>query len=200
MLTVQVVARTKGAVLHLGGITKAIKDLRPFFLGTLEPHITGLITQQFVTRGKVFGPGPWRRLSQMTIEARSRRGAILRDRFGRYKKNSGKRISKRGRAKAGVYAQLEDSRRLWAAYVKPQGPESQRIVTAHEYHRIVTVPYARYHQSGYPSVVYGRRTGRNVPARIVFPRSARDVPAPVVRAWEGLFVQYLDKQIKKAGK
>ena len=177
------------AIVQLGDADKILrayaaraKDLQPFFLGVLDPHVSKLIEEQFATRGKVFGTKPWAALSPATIAMRSR------SKSGAATSGS---LTKRGRARAGVDTPLQDTRRLWSAYVKSQGPEAIRRVTPSTYERGVTVPYAQFHQLPYPSVVYGRRTGRNVPARPVLPRNAKDIPAAVAKQWSELLEAYL---------
>lgn len=156
------------------------RNLIPWFRGYLRPDLTALIIRQFQTWGEVFGK-PWKALSPTTVAMRSRMV-------------NGQLKPKAGRARAGVYAPLRDTLKLYAAYTKPSGPGGLEVVTGDSYTRGVQgsmVPYAALHATGYPSKVFGRATGKNVPARPVVPNKDMPTPPAITARWEAALATYL---------
>lgn len=146
----------------LDALQRRTDDLRPLFAGSIDRSVTKLFERQFASEG-AWGGVKWAQHRALTRTLRARPG----------------------HGRGGI---LRDTNRLWASFVKSGGPESVRRITASEYVRGSSVPYARAHQRGFPAVVFGRRTGRRVPARPIVPNP---VPREVVATWERLVRDYV---------
>lgn len=178
----------------LAAVGHAVKDWRPVW-SRIDADLTEQLRQQFDTRGAHWGT-PWPALSEATVRVR-----IARRMF-----------SKRARSRASSAdvrdTPLRDTNRLWASWTKPGAPGSIRVMDALQYQRgsgytVNGFPVALAHQSGFMSthkpvfdrmgdVHFVRRKGgpKKVPARQVIPEN---LPAPVLKAWEGYVVQYIER-------
>lgn len=164
------------------GLQAKIGDLRPAY-ALIDRDVTERLRAQFATRGAALGT-PWAPLSPNTIRARTRVMKATR--------KKGKRsVNKPGRARAGFATPLQDTRRLWASYVKGAGPESYRVIDRMRYARGSAVPYADAHQRPREiTQAWGRplKSAITIPARQVVPDT---MPAPVLAAWEGTIERYI---------
>ncbi len=177
MADVTIIVDADKALSLMAKMQAASSDLRPVFQGPIERSVTVMFKKQFETHGQFAGE-PWPPLSPFTVMMRTR-GLV------KHKPKAGAAgpaydagvTSKRGRARAGLYAQLRDTLRLWAAYVKPGGPESIRLFTKNSYERGVNVPYAAKHQKG-----------DGVPKRQVIPVP---IPAKLTITWRAMIAHYI---------
>lgn len=139
-------------------LQKATANLAPVFRGPINRSVTGLFRRQFNTEGRE-GGHPWPQLKASTIAARA----------------------KRGRGRGGI---LQDVRRMWGAYVKEgRGPEAILVIEKMRYERGVSVPYARFHQSG----------TKRMPRRPVVPDT---VPRKYLEGWARLVARHLESSVK----
>lgn len=141
-------------------------DLRPVLGGPIDKSVSVMFRRQFQTHG-AWGGRPWPPLSPATIQGRLRRT------------KRGVKF-KRGRARAGLFAQLQDTLRLRSAYEKGRGPESIRVVLPQALGRGVTVPYAAVHQRG--------SVAKHIPPRQVIPEP---IPARLRETWRRMIAHYI---------
>ena len=78
---------------------------------------------------------------------------------------------------------------MWAGFTKSGGPDSLRVIRPHYYERGSTNPAASHFHHGYTSFVFGRATGRRVPARPIIPKN---IPGFLARKWEAGLVRFLE--------
>lgn len=179
-MDVTITANVDKALSLLAKMSAQASDLRPVFQGPIERSVTVMFIRQFETAGK-FAGDPWPPLSPVTVMLRSR--ALETHKPGKGKAGPSYLAgvqSKRGRARAGLYAPLRDTLRLWAAYTKAGGPESIRLFTPSSYERGVNVPYAIKHQKGDPKT--------RTPIRRVIPDP---MPAKLTATWRAMLAHYV---------
>lgn len=179
-------------------MTNRVKYFGPVFAGPIDKDVTEGIQKQFDTQGRHWGT-PWKPLSPTTIALRTEEvGSATKPRKRKGVVHGRRTVSRTGRARAGFAMPERDTLRLWAAYTKSGGPGSLRVITTNSYERGVlgsVVPYAAAQATGVSAdkaKMFGRKTGKAIPARPVFPPQSQGFPAPVVNAWAGMLLRYLE--------
>lgn len=174
---IEVQVDVSGALARLNAVATAASDLRPVFEGPINQSINEVFTKQFATEGS-FGGKKWAPQAPVT--------KLLRQR--------------RGHGRGGI---LRDENRLWASLTKlGLGPDAVKIVTKGSIIRGTSVPYGKYHQTGYVSKTFvvvnrlgdpvplRRRFPKNIPARPIIPDP---MPNNVVRGWEDTLTKFIVK-------
>lgn len=131
-------------------------DLRPVLAGPVNQLIDELYIKQFATEG-AYGGTAWRALSPVTVLARQNRGV----------------------GRGGI---LRSTGRLWASLTKGgNGPDAIKVIDKLSITRGTSVPYARYHQTGWVSRTFivldrqgqviplYRKVPKRIPARPITP-------------------------------
>lgn len=195
MLRVGVTVDLVEAEQRMAAMTDRVRYLNPVLAGPIDQDVTRGIQRQFETNGAHWGT-PWKPLSPTTIRLRTKEiGSATKPRKRKGTIHGRRTVSRTGRARAGFATPERDTLRLWAAYTKSGGPGSLRVLTLNSYERGVlgsVVPYAAAQATGVSAekaTFFGRKLGKAVPARPVFPEQ---FPAPVIAAWEGMILRYLD--------
>jgi hypothetical protein len=184
---IQVQVNVQSALQRLQVLVNNAENLGPVFAGPINQSLNEVFVRQFETEGAAYGT-KWRKLSPATLQLRKRRG----------------------HGRGGI---LRDTGVLWASFTKMGlGPHAIKNVTPTSIERGSTLPYGKYHQTGYESktfVVTGGK-GRNiypvalkrkhpiqVPARPIIPD-----PFPgslgrgqkVVNSWAQMIADFITKE------
>jgi hypothetical protein len=155
------------------------EDLRPVWLGVVQPLVTAFLTAQFATEGAAGGK-KWAALAPVTHELRKRPG--------------------HGRGGIG-----RDTNRMWGSFVKSAGasaaPGGILVIDPLTYERGSAVPYARYFSRGFLSTrvpvfdprhqawrFIPRATPKRVPGRPVIPDP---LPAELVEQVRAACARYI---------
>lgn len=154
----------------------ALKNLTPVLAGPVNASVNDLLVEQFKTEGAVGGK-KWAPLAPVTVRLRKRRG----------------------HGRGGI---LRDTNPLWASLTKlGLGPDAVKRVTNSTLERGTTVPYARWHQTGYMSKTFVildalgepiplfRPIPKKIPAR---PPVPDPVPRKYITIWEELIVKFVE--------
>lgn len=149
------------AIALINAMERSVVDLRPVWHRVVGPDFSKLMRERFDTngrRGSATG-AKWRSLSPVTVALRRRNG------HGRY----------------GPNAILRDTGRLYRSLVNPVGPDAIRINEPLSFTWGTSVPYAKYHETGFPNRNVFRsikRVETQTPARPPLPeRIPRDLRA-----------------------
>jgi hypothetical protein len=162
MIQIGVVVETVDTEGILGAIAARTRDLSPVFRGPIDRSVTEFFGFQFGTSG-FYGNGTfWAPLKPDTIRRKSRPGRGL----------------------AGPAAILQDTRELWASFLKSGGPGSVRFITPRTYQRGSSLEKAQWAQEG--------RGG--VPPREIVPGQ---LPERVTRAWAGMIEAFVTSPASK---
>jgi hypothetical protein len=177
-----------GARALLADLSGAIKDLSPVFRGPIDETTTRAFEAQFATKGTRLNGAPWQPLSPTTIALRTRVVTRKDKSTGLKTRRSTNRV---GQARAGFATPLQNTRRLWASFVKSGGPEGVRVITPSTYQRGSRLRYAAGHQTGFlMTSMFGRplKTPKRVPARPMVPSV---LPADLVNEYERAMARYI---------
>lgn len=174
----QLELNVEGALAKLRAIVDAATNLEPVFAGPINQSLNDVFVKQFETEGAAYGT-KWRKLAPITVELRKRRG----------------------HGRGGI---LHDVGPLWASFTKlGLGPNAYKKVGKQSLERGSTLPYGKYHQTGYPSktfVVLGgkgrntypvplrRKTPINIPARPIIPDP---FPSSVTDSWARMIADFM---------
>lgn len=170
-----------------------VKDARPVF-HRIDRDVSTLLREQWQSRGARLG-SPWTPVTPATIKIRINRRMMT------------KKARARASRAAGADTPLYDRGGLYSSFTKPGAPGSIRIIDKLNYERgsgynVDGFPVALAMQTGFKStyrpvfdkmgdVTFVRRkVPKQIGARVIIPEN---LPAPIVSAWEGYFVQYLEK-------
>lgn len=177
----------------LAALGHEVKDARPVF-HRIDRDVSALLREQWQSRGARLGT-PWAPITPATIKVRIARRMMTRQARRRA-----------GRA-AGRDTPLYDSGGLYASFTKPGAPGAIRVIEPLNYERgsgynVDGFPVAMAMQQGFKSThrpvfdrmgdvsFVRRKAPKQIVPRVIIPEN---LPAPVVSAWEGYFVQYLEK-------
>lgn len=170
-----------GALARLHAVAAAAQDLSPVFSGPINQDLDQVFKDQFDTEGAAYGT-KWRKLAPATLALRQRRG----------------------HGRGGI---LRDTNVLWASFTKlGLGPDAIKKVGTHSLVRGSTVPYGRWHQTGYMSktfvvtrgkgskttfVALRRKEPVHIPARPIIPDP---MPAKVINRWVSMIEEFITTQ------
>ena len=177
---IQITVDVEAALAKLRAMAAATEDLTPVFAGPINQSIDEVFKKQFDTEGAAYGT-KWRSLAPVTVALRKRRG----------------------HGRGGI---LRDTNRLWASFTKlGLGPDAYKDIGRHHIERGTTLPYGKYHQTGYTAktfVVVGgkgrnihpvalrRKTPKKVPARPIIPAP---MPKQVTDGWAKMIADFITK-------
>lgn len=175
---VQIVVDVRGALTRLREVAAAAQDLSPVFGGPINQSLDEVFKAQFESEGAAYGT-KWQSLASVTVALRKRRG----------------------HGRGGI---LRDTNRLWASLTKlGLGPDAFKDVGTHSLERGSTVPYGKWHQTGFESktfvvtkgkgsaitfVALHRKTPVKVPARPFIPDP---FPDKIVDRWVDMITEFI---------
>lgn len=175
---VQITVDVESALARLRVLADATQDLKPVFAGPINQSLDDVFKKQFNTQGAAYGT-KWRSLAPVTVALRRRRG----------------------HGRGGI---LRDTNRLWASFTKLGiGPDAYKDVGSHHIERGTTLPYGKYHQTGYTAktfVVIGgkgrnihpialrRKTPKAIPARPIIPDP---MPKKITDEWAQMIADFV---------
>lgn len=147
----------------LNAMERSVTDLRPVWHRIVAPDFAQLMRQRFESNGRRGSDtgAPWKRLSSVTVKLRERNG------HGRF----------------GPNAILRDIGRLFRSLVFPVGPDAIRTYTPYTFTWGTAVPYAKYHETGFPNRNVFRvikKQSTTTPARPPMPER---IPANLRARW-----------------
>lgn len=177
----------------LAWLSANVQDARPLW-HRIDADLSERLERQWTSRGHEFGT-PWAPLTPVTKLLRVNRRMTTT------------RARKKASAAKGVDTPLYDQGRLFASFVKPQSPGAIRVIGPKDYVRgsrytVGGVPVASIMNEGWRSThvpvmdedgeahFRKRAVPKQIPPRTIIPR---EMPLPVLSAWEGYIVQYVEQ-------
>jgi hypothetical protein len=153
----------------LDKLAAAADDLRTPFT-RIDQRVTEGFRRQFEDNGRQFGT-PWQPLRTTTIALRTRTITKRKRAQDGSVYNVVSTTNRRGEARYGFASILRNTGALYGSLAKGSSAAAFRVIGPRMYQRGTTVPYARFHQSGFRLTFFGRRTGVVVQPRPLFPRT-----------------------------